>query len=251
MQALVYDVHGNLPALEAVIADAGDVRLYILGGDYALFGGWPKETIERLQALPDALWIRGNGERWTANPDDAPDNPVVPGAIEAARAALGPQLVHELGALPTAATLNDALICHGSPQSDVRSFLPEPADDEAELLTGVTTSRLIFGHTHLPFRREARGIELINPGSVGMPFDGDPRAAYALSTTTGGSSTGESRTTTRRARSACGHSCTVGGGGGGANPSGACRRVTKWFVSPLRFDHSRWGCVRYRAAGRR
>ena len=145
MQALVYDVHGNLPALDAVIADAGDVRLYILGGDYALFGGWPKETIERLQALPDALWIRGNGERWTANPDDAPDNPVVPGAIEAARAALGPQLVHELGALPTAATRNDTLICHGSPQSDVRSFLPEPADDEAELLTGVTTSRLIFG----------------------------------------------------------------------------------------------------------
>jgi diadenosine tetraphosphatase ApaH/serine/threonine PP2A family protein phosphatase len=180
MEALVYDVHGNLPALEAVIADAGDVRLFILGGDYALFGGWPKETVERLQALPDALWIRGNGERWTANPGDAPDNPVVPGAIEAAHAALGPQLVDDLAALPTSCARGDTLVCHGSPRSDVRSFLPSPADDEPELLDGVIASRLIFGHTHLPFRRVAGGIELINPGSVGMPFDGDTRAAYAV-----------------------------------------------------------------------
>ncbi len=180
MEALVYDVHGNLPALEAVIADAGDARRFVLGGDYALFGGWPKETVQRLQALPDALWIRGNGERWTANPGDAPDNPVVPGAIEAARAALGPQVVEDLGALPSSLTRGDTLVCHGSPVSDVRSFMPEAADDEDELLRGVTARRLIFGHTHLPFRRMAGGVELINPGSVGMPFDGDPRAAYAL-----------------------------------------------------------------------
>jgi diadenosine tetraphosphatase ApaH/serine/threonine PP2A family protein phosphatase len=64
--------------------------------------------------------------------------------------------------------------------SDVRSFLPEPADDERELLAGVTDRRLIFGHTHLPFARTANGIELINPGSIGMPLDGDTRAAYAL-----------------------------------------------------------------------
>jgi diadenosine tetraphosphatase ApaH/serine/threonine PP2A family protein phosphatase len=62
----------------------------------------------------------------------------------------------------------------------MRSFLPEPQDDEAELLEGVTEPRLLFGHTHLPFRRVAQGIELINPGSVGLPFDGDERAAYAL-----------------------------------------------------------------------
>jgi predicted phosphodiesterase len=70
---------------------------------------------------------------------------------------------------------------HGSPVSDVRSFLPEPAGDEDELLAGVVADRLVFGHTHLQFCRvAARGIELINPGSVGMPFDGDPRAGYAL-----------------------------------------------------------------------
>jgi predicted phosphodiesterase len=179
MQALLYDVHGNLPALEAVLADA-EADGYVLGGDYALFGGWPREVVERLRGLPDALWIRGNGERWADTPGDAPDDPVVQGAIAAVREALGAQLVADLAALPAAAERARTLICHGSPASDVRSFLPEPAGDEAELLAGVSAQRLIFGHTHLPFARTANGIELVNPGSVGMPFDGDPRAAYAL-----------------------------------------------------------------------
>jgi diadenosine tetraphosphatase ApaH/serine/threonine PP2A family protein phosphatase len=73
------------------------------------------------------------------------------------------------------------LVCHGSPLSDVRSFGPEPGDDDVELLGGTTARRVVFGHTHLPFARSGPGgIELVNPGSVGMPFDGDPRAAYAL-----------------------------------------------------------------------
>lgn len=182
--ALLYDVHGNLLALEAVVADAeaeGADR-WILGGDYALFGGWPAETVARLRELAPAVWIRGNGERWTADPSAAPDNPVVPGAIAAARTALGDETVTELAALPPSVEDEASLICHGSPPSDVRSFFPEPADDEAELLEGVTQPRLYFGHTHLPFRRVSavRGIELVNPGSVGMPFDQDPRAAYAL-----------------------------------------------------------------------
>jgi putative phosphoesterase len=182
MLALLYDVHGNLPALEAVLADAerrGADR-YVLGGDYALFGGWPAETVERLEALRPAVWIRGNGERWTAEPDAAPVNPVVPGAIAAARTALAGEVEERLAALPATAEEGDILICHGSPHSDVRSFQPEPADDEAELLDGVTHRRLVFGHTHVPFRRTSGGIELVNPGSVGMPFDRDPRAAYAL-----------------------------------------------------------------------
>jgi diadenosine tetraphosphatase ApaH/serine/threonine PP2A family protein phosphatase len=180
MEALLYDVHGNLPALEAVLADAGSVDRFVLGGDYALFGGWPRETVERLQGLPDALWIRGNGERWTDAPADAPDNPVVRGAIAACREALGEELVLDLAALPASALRGTTLICHGSPASDVRSFLPSPGEDEPELLAGVTAERLVFGHTHLPFRRRAGAVELVNPGSVGMPFDGDPRAAYAL-----------------------------------------------------------------------
>jgi predicted phosphodiesterase len=184
MLACLYDVHGNLPALDAVLADAkshGATR-YILGGDYALFGGWPVETVERLRGLDNALWIRGNGERWTHVVADAPDNPVVNGAIAFARSSLGERLVAAMADIAMLAEDRDALICHGSPPSDVRSFFPEAADDEPELLEGVRHKRVLFGHTHLPFRRvsSVRGIELINPGSVGMPFDGDPRAAYAF-----------------------------------------------------------------------
>ena len=183
MLALVYDVHGNLPALEAVIADAeaAGAEGWILGGDYALFGGWPAETVERLRALDRATWIRGNGERWTADPDAAPDNPVVPGAIVAARAALGEATVADLASLPFSLPIEGALVCHGSPASDVDSFLPEPGDADEDLLAGADAPRVIFGHTHLPFaRRGPHRVELVNPGSVGMPFDGDPRAAYAL-----------------------------------------------------------------------
>ena len=183
MLALVYDVHGNLPALEAVLADAGEqgADAWLIGGDVALFGPWPEATVARLRELEPATWIRGNGERWTADPAAAPEP--VRGATAAAREALGDALVAELAALPESAPIGtDTRAWHGSPVSDVRSFTPQPGDDEAELLAGVTERRLIFGHTHLPFRRMSAvgAVELVNPGSVGMPFDGDHRAAYAL-----------------------------------------------------------------------
>jgi diadenosine tetraphosphatase ApaH/serine/threonine PP2A family protein phosphatase len=178
--ALLYDVHGNLPALEAVLEDVaaqGEER-FLLGGDYALFGAWPAETVARLREL-DAVWIRGNGERWTAHPDDAPD--VARAAAVRCAELLGDEAVNALAALPGSYAEGETLFCHGSPQSDVRSFLPDPGEDENELLEGVAHDRLVFGHTHLAFaRRSAAGIQLVNPGSVGMPFDGDPRAAWAL-----------------------------------------------------------------------
>ena len=183
MLAALYDVHGNLPALEAVIADAeaAGADCWLLGGDYALFGGWPAETVQRLRGLERASWIRGNGERWTADPDAAPDNEVVPGAIRAARAALGEAAVADLASLPFSLPLDGTLVCHGSPLSDVESFQPERAEDDEQLLDGTDAPRVVFGHTHVPFARSsAAGVELVNPGSVGMPFDGDPRAAYAL-----------------------------------------------------------------------
>jgi diadenosine tetraphosphatase ApaH/serine/threonine PP2A family protein phosphatase len=182
--ALLYDVHGNALALAAVLADArarGADR-WLLGGDYSLFGPEPEETIAQLRELQPALWIRGNGERWTADPGDAPDNPVVPAAIDACREALGTELVTLLGALPESAEHGDTTFVHASPLSDVRSFMPDPRPDEAELLAGYAGARLVFGHTHLPFRRAAAtgGAELVNPCSVGLPYDGDARAAYAL-----------------------------------------------------------------------
>jgi putative phosphoesterase len=181
--AVLYDVHGNLPALESVIADAEAAGAdgWILGGDYALFGGWPAETVERLRALERARWIRGNGERWTADPGAAPDNPVVPGAVAAAREALGDATVNDLASLPFSLPHEGILVCHGSPLSDVDSFAPEDGDRDEELLDEADARRVLFGHTHVPFARtSAGGVELVNPGSVGMPFDGDPRAAYAL-----------------------------------------------------------------------
>jgi diadenosine tetraphosphatase ApaH/serine/threonine PP2A family protein phosphatase len=180
--ALLYDVHGNLAALDAVLEDVerAGVRRFLLGGDYALFGPQPAETVDRLRSL-DAEWIRGNGERWTARSQDAPDDEVVRGAIAACRHSLGHATVEELAGLPETTERDGVLYCHGSPSSDVRSFWPQPAGDEGELLSGVSAARVVFGHTHLPFRRRGEGgVELVNPGSVGMPFDGDPRAAYAL-----------------------------------------------------------------------
>jgi diadenosine tetraphosphatase ApaH/serine/threonine PP2A family protein phosphatase len=185
MLALLYDIHGNLPALEAVLADAeaAGADRFLLGGDYALFGAWPGEVLDRLEALPYATWIRGNGERWTSDPANAPDTELVQEAVRECARLIGAERVSTLAALPEQAVLDGTRFCHGSPVSDVRSFFAQPADDEPELLAGVAERRLVFGHTHLGFMRDAvtpDGPELLNPGSVGMPFDGDPRAAYAL-----------------------------------------------------------------------
>ncbi|HEX8120552.1 MAG TPA: metallophosphoesterase family protein [Solirubrobacteraceae bacterium] len=183
MIALLYDVHGNLPALEAVIADAqaAGATEWLVGGDIAMFGPYPRETVERLRELEPARWLRGNVDRWSAFPDEAPDGEPAGGGIAAVRAELGDEVVAELGRLPESLALaDDARAWHASPKSDVESFFPDPLPDDDALLEGVTERRLVFGHTHLPFRREHRGVELINPGSVGMPLDGDHRAAYAL-----------------------------------------------------------------------
>jgi predicted phosphodiesterase len=179
---VLYDVHGNLAALEAVLDDARDAGTtrFILGGDYALFGPCPSETVEALRSLPDAIWIRGNVDRWSAHPDEA-DDPGLRAAIDACRGELGPAVAAELGALPAAAVLGGTRYCHASPLSDLRSFLPAPGEDDDEMLAGATERRIVFGHTHLAFRRTRKdGVELFNPGSVGMPLDGDHRAAYAI-----------------------------------------------------------------------
>ena len=182
MLALLYDVHGNLPALEAVLADAeaAGVRRFLLGGDYALFGAWPQETVQRLGGL-DADWIRGNAERWTADAAAAPAREPLHSALAVCRELLGEEVVGRLARLPTALVRDGVRYCHASPDSDTDAFEPEPGPRDGELLDGVPERRVVFGHTHLQFRRVAAGgIELVNPGSVGLPFDGDPRAGYAL-----------------------------------------------------------------------
>ena len=75
MLGVLYDIHGNLPALEAVLADADELGVdsWLLGGDYGVPSPWPLETLERLDTLPNATWIRGNGERWTRELPDIPE----------------------------------------------------------------------------------------------------------------------------------------------------------------------------------
>ena len=130
-----------------------------------------------------ALWAV---ERDAIPDPDGPRGAVLRSVADAVEEQLGGDLVAELAALPASAPIGAAARAwHGSPVSDVRSFLPTPAPDESELLGAVTEERLVFGHTHLPFRRialrpDGPPVELVNPGSVGLPFDGDRRAAYAL-----------------------------------------------------------------------
>jgi diadenosine tetraphosphatase ApaH/serine/threonine PP2A family protein phosphatase len=183
MLAVLYDIHGNLPALEAVLADAeaAGADRYFLGGDYSSLGAWPAETLGRLRELPNASWIRGNWERWLPDMSAAPDIEFVQSSGAWVRQALSAGDIAELAALPPTATIDGTLFSHGSPISDMRSFMPEPADDEDELMGGATERRFVFGHTHIQFRRQGEdGVDLVNPGSVGLSFDGDTRAAYAL-----------------------------------------------------------------------
>jgi predicted phosphodiesterase len=187
MIALLYDIHGNLPALEAVLAAAEEAGAAsnVLGGDYAAFGPWPRETVELLDTLPAAVRIRGNGERWLREEPEVPPeaHELVTAAMAAARESLGDELVARLYGLPKTGELEGMLVCHGSPRSDVETFAPQPEPDEERMLGGEAGRTILFGHSHQQFRRAGPdGTLLVNPGSVGMPLDGDPRAAWALYT---------------------------------------------------------------------
>ncbi len=180
MLAVLYDIHGNLVALDEVLADANaaGADAYLLGGDFGAWSPWPLETLERLRSLPNTTWIRGNGERWLREPPL--DRPEVLEELEAADSGVGTE-EGWLYSLQAQKELDAVLYVHGSPFSDVESFPAEPSDDDERMLAGVRDQTVVFGHSHLQFIRPGpNGTTLINPGSAGMPLDGDPRAAYAL-----------------------------------------------------------------------
>jgi len=183
--ALLYDIHGNLAALEAVLADAetAGATSYLLGGDYAAFGPWPRETAELLESVPAVARIRGNAERWLREEPEVPADAqsLVNTALTAARESLGPALVARLYELPERAELDGILVCHGSPLADIESFAPEAQPDEERMLAGEAQRTILFGHSHQQFERPGpNGTLLVNPGSVGAPLDGDTRAAWAI-----------------------------------------------------------------------
>jgi predicted phosphodiesterase len=178
--AVLYDIHGNLVALEEVLkdADAEGADAFLLGGDFASWSPWPRETVDRLRGLPQTSWIRGNGERWLREPPL--DRPEVLETLRETDPGVGTD-EGWLFSLQTQCELDGVLYVHGSPLSDVESFAAGPGEEDERMLAGVRDQTVVFGHSHLQFRRPGpNGTTLINPGSAGMPLDGDVRAAYAL-----------------------------------------------------------------------
>jgi putative phosphoesterase len=182
MLAVLYDIHGNLPALEAVLDEVARERpdAYLLGGDYGTPSPWPRETLERLRELENATWIRGNGERWLREPPS--DRPEVTEVYEEfVPGSLPEEELDRLYSLPEQAELDGVLYVHGCVGRDDDSFAPEPQPEDERRIGNEHDRTIVFGHSHLQFRRPGpRGTFLINPGSVGMPLDGDRRAAWAI-----------------------------------------------------------------------
>jgi predicted phosphodiesterase len=180
---VLFDIHGNLDALEAVVeaAEQQGVDGYVLGGDYGMLGPEPLGVIQRVEGLPVDLLLRGNTERWVADlgAADIP-NEVIRAACSNVADQLGPELVELLARLPDGGRLRDIEFAHASPESDMLGFFAEPGENESRLVTGVESAALVAGHTHQQFRRPVGTLEVINPGSVGIPLDGDSRAAWAL-----------------------------------------------------------------------
>jgi predicted phosphodiesterase len=191
MIALLYDIHGNDTALAAVIEDAksAGADAWVLGGDYCLMGAEPAAVLDRLEGLPaDTVWLRGNTERWVKKPD-AKDIPVdaIRDAALFVQGAIGKDSVKELAALPDVVAdvpfdgAANTVFCHASPGSDMIGFTDEPADSDGDAAANAfEANTIVCGHTHIQFLREVGVIEVVNPGSVGLPFDGDRRAAYGL-----------------------------------------------------------------------
>jgi predicted phosphodiesterase len=175
--AVLFDVHGNLAALDAVLAEAraeGFDRL-LFGGDLVLFGPEPAACADRLHSLGDQLVaIKGNTDRYVIDCEDE---------VAQWSHALGEHRLAWLDALPAQLALpeHDALLVHATPRGDEETLMPEsPAAEAAAMLAGVEQHTLLCGHVHIQYRRPLAGHEVINPGSVGMPLDGDPRAAWAV-----------------------------------------------------------------------
>jgi putative phosphoesterase len=189
--AAVYDIHGNLPALEATLAaaDAARADQIVVGGDVVL-GPMPRETLDRLVALgPRARWIRGNCDRLVVDAFDGRPLPPLPAAVVETVAWTAAQLDRRhrdfLASWPETLVLavpglGEVLFCHGSPRSDEEIVTAiTPAERLGAMLEGVSQQFVVCGHTHMQFDRAVHGVRVVNAGSVGMPY-GRPGAHWLL-----------------------------------------------------------------------
>ncbi|MEO3850010.1 metallophosphoesterase family protein [Streptomyces sp. B8F3] len=187
--AVLSDIHGVLPALEAVLAEP-DVRAadtVVLTGDLAA-GPLPDRTLDALTALGErAVWVGGNADRelveYRRGARAGIPDPIAPWAAERLR----PEQVELLAGLPASVTLpvgglGQVYFCHATPRADDERVLVDSAAGRwAEVLGGLgaEAETVVLGHTHMPFARLTHGRLVLNPGSVGMPY-GRPGAHWAL-----------------------------------------------------------------------
>jgi predicted phosphodiesterase len=180
--AVLCDVHGNLPALEAVLADErfAQADRVVVGGD--LVGGpMPVECLDRLAGLGDqALFLRGNADRVVI--DGSPEH----GAPWVAEQ-LGPERLARVAEWPLTVELEvdglgRVLFCHATPRSDEEILTRITPDEQVvEVLGDVAAGMLVGGHTHVQFDRRVPGApRFVNAGSVGMPYEGRRGAFWAL-----------------------------------------------------------------------
>jgi putative phosphoesterase len=182
--AALYDIHGNLVALETVLAEvereAADA--IVVGGDFAA-GPRGAEVVDRLRALgPRAYFLSGNAERELHDPRDS----VGVERLDFGRVQLGPERMDFLRALPATVSLDvdglgRVLFCHASPRTDMEVLTrATPEERLRAALMGLDTAVVVCGHTHMQFRRQVDGITVVNAGSVGLPNERPPLAYWAL-----------------------------------------------------------------------
>lgn len=182
--AALYDVHGNLAALEAVLADPrlAGADVIVSGGDLVM-GPCPAECLDLLEADDRVRFLRGNGDREVCDLDG--DGKLQ----EAARwcsERLGPDRLERVSAWPAtveldAPLLGSVLFCHATPSSDLPILTRiTPGEDVTRELGDVAADVVVCGHTHVQYDRRVGRIRLVNAGSVGMPYEGSPDARWAL-----------------------------------------------------------------------
>jgi putative phosphoesterase len=187
--AALYDIHGNRDALEAVLADVEGERpdIVLIGGDVVL-GPFPRETLDLLDGLGgQTLFIRGNTDRMLVAP---PVEPTGPSPWPERQAWVRGQLTDEQLArfsdlsdttVIDVGGLGDVLFCHGSPRSDEEIVTrATPPERLSEILSGVEQRVVVCGHTHVQFDRVVGGVRVVNAGSVGMPYEAEAGAYWAL-----------------------------------------------------------------------
>ena len=177
--AALYDIHGNLAALDAVLAEVPDDATIVVGGDICAGGEQPSETLVRLRGLGDrVVWVRGNADRELkrGEPGLAP-----PGALEPTRDALTDEQFDFLYANPPTVWLGRTLYCHATPRNDLDIFTERtPEERIAFLFEGLAVPTVVCGHTHTQYERTVGGVRVVNAGSVGMPYEEEPGAYWLL-----------------------------------------------------------------------